>query len=268
MVYDIDEIVPYVNWIYFFFAWGLHGKPREEKERMKGEALSMLRSWQGVYHTHAVFRLFQANSDGDDLLLDGTRLPLLRQQRPSREGEPCLCLADFVRPLSSGIPDRVGAFCTTVDASITERYKHDDYQAMMSQVLCDRLAEGTAERMHEEVRRNYWGYAPDEQLTMEQTHNEDYQGIRPAIGYPSLPDTSVNFLLSELLDMGEIHVRLTPTGMMIPHASVSGLMFAHPAAHYFELGKIGEDQLRDYARRRGIPLEMMRKFLQTSLMKR
>lgn len=268
LAYDIDEIVPYVNWIYFYFAWGLHGKPQVEKERMREEALSMLRSWQGVYRTHAVFRLFRANSDGDDLLLDGTRLPLLRQQRPSSEGAPCLCLADFVRPLSSGIPDTVGAFCTTVDASITNRYKDDAYQSMMAQVLCDRLAEGTAERMHEEVRRKYWGYAPDEKLTMEQTHNEEYQGIRPAIGYPSLPDTSVNFLLSELLDMSEIHVRLTSSGMMMPHASVSGLMLAHPKARYFELGKIGDDQLRDYARRRGIPPEMARKFLQLSLMRK
>ncbi len=268
LAYDIDEIVPYVNWIYFYYAWGIHDKSRTEKEAMREEAMTMLRSWQGKYHTHAVFRLFQANSDKDDLLLDGVRLPLLRQQNPSREGAPCLCLADFVRPLTGGIPDTVGAFCTSVDASITDRYKGDDYQTMMAQLLCDRLAEGTAERMHEEVRRKYWGYAPDEKLTMEQTHKENYQGIRPAIGYPSLPDTSVNFLLAELLDMSEIHVQLTSSGMMIPHASVSGLMFSHPEARYFELGKIGEDQLRDYARRRGLPVETMRKFLQSSLMRK
>ena len=268
LAYDIEKIVPYVNWVYFYFAWGIHDKPRAEKELMREEAMAMLRSWQGKYHTHAVFRLFQAYGDRDDLLLDGVRMPLLRQQCPSREGAPCLCLADFVRPLSSGIPDTVGAFCTSVDASIAERYKEDAYQAMMAQVLCDRLAEGTAERMHEEVRRKYWGYAPDEELMMEQTHKEDYQGIRPAIGYPSLPDTSINFILSDLLDMREIHVRLTSSGMMMPHASVSGLMFAHPAARYFELGKIGEDQLRDYARRRGLPTEAMRKFLQSSLMRK
>jgi cobalamin-dependent methionine synthase I len=122
--------------------------------------------------------------------------------------------------------------------------------------------------MHEEVRRHYWGYAPDEQLTMQQTHNEEYQGIRPAIGYPSLPDTSVNFILDKLLDMKQVGIRLTENGMMTPHASVSGFMFAHPLSRYFDLGKIGEDQLRDYAHRRGLPVELVRKFLQASLLKR
>ena len=119
--------------------------------------------------------------------------------------------------------------------------------------------------MHEEVRRKYWGYAPDEHLTMDDTHAERYQGIRPAIGYPSLPDTSVNFILSDILDMPSIGVRLTESGMMIPHASVSGFMSAHPKARYFDLGKIGEDQLRDYARRRNLPVVVLRKYLQRSL---
>ena len=103
---------------------------------------------------------------------------------------------------------------------------------------------------------------------MEQIHREDYQGIRPAVGYPSLPDTSLNFILSELLGMKKIGIRLTESGMMMPHASVSGFMFAHPQARYFDLGRIGEDQLADYARRRGIPMELMRRFLQSSLLKR
>jgi cobalamin-dependent methionine synthase I len=139
---------------------------------------------------------------------------------------------------------------------------------MLSQTLADRLAEGTAERMHEEVRRHYWGYAPDEHLTMQETHLEKYQGIRPAVGYPSLPDTSVNFILSDLLNMKEIGIRLTESGMMIPHSSVSGFLFAHPQSRYFDLGKIGEDQLRDYARRRGVPVELMRHFLQSSLLRK
>lgn len=275
--YEISEIEPYINWLYFFHAWGLSGKPQAEKERMQHEALELLHSWQGKYHTHAIFGLFSANSDGDDLVLrigehpaqnTCLRIPMLRQQHPSANGQPYLCLADFIRPASGGIEDKVGAFCTTVDGEITEQYRHDEYLEMLAQTLCDRLAEGTAEKMHEEVRRNYWGYAPDEQLTMEQTHREEYQGIRPAIGYPSLPDTSVNFILDQLLDMKQVGVRLTETGMMIPHASVSGLMFAHPKARYFELGKIGEDQLSDYAHRRGIPVEMMRRFLQSSLLRK
>ncbi|MED9800651.1 MAG: vitamin B12 dependent-methionine synthase activation domain-containing protein [Prevotella sp.] len=268
LTYDIDELAPYVNWIYFHFAWGMDGKPNAEKEDLRQEALAMLTAWQGVYHAKAVFRLMEANSDGDDLVLGGTRLPLLRQQRPSHEGAPCLCLADFVRPLSSGKKDKVGLFCATMGNSVMEIREGDDYKKMMAQTLSDRLAEAAAERMHEEVRRHYWGYAPAERLTMEEIHAGHYQGIRPAVGYPSLPDTSVNFILQELLNINEIGVRLSESGMMVPHASVSGLMIAHPQAHYFELGRIGEDQLRDYARRRGIPVETARRFLQSSLIKR
>ena len=272
--YSISELTPFINWLYFYHAWGLSGKPREDKEKMKQEALQMLVSWEEKYHTHAIFRLFEVCSEGDDLIffLSGKKLrfPMLRQQHPSAPGEPNLCLADFIRPLSQGIRDQVGVFCTSVDGTIIDEYRHDDYLNMMAQTLCDRLAEATAEKLHEEVRRDraYWGYAPDENLTIEQQHREEYQGIRPAIGYPSLPDTSANFLIDQLIDMKQAGIRLTETGMMTPHASVSGLMFSHPKARYFELGKIGDDQLRDYARRRGVPVELMRRFLQSSLIKK
>ena len=265
--YNISELTPYINWLYFYHAWGLSGKPREDKEKMKQEALQMLASWEEKYHTHAIFRLFEVCSEGDDLIFflsdKKLRFPMLRQQHPSAPGEPNLCLADFIRPLSQGIRDQVGVFCTSVDGTIIDEYSHDDYLNMMAQTLSDRLAEATAEKLHEEVRRDraYWGYAPDENLTIEQQHREEYQGIRPAIGYPSLPDTSANFLIDQLIDMKQAGIRLTETGMMTPHASVSGFMFAHPKSHYFELGKIGDDQLRDYARRRGVPVELMRRFL-------
>lgn len=265
--YNISELTPYINWLYFYHAWGLSGKPREDKEKMKQEALQMLASWEEKYHTHAIFRLFEVCSEGDDLIffLPGTRFrfPMLRQQHPSAPGEPNLCLADFIRPLSQGIRDQAGVFCTSVDGTIIDEYSHDDYLNMMAQTLSDRLAEATAEKLHEEVRKDraYWGYAPDENLTIEQQHREEYQGIRPAIGYPSLPDTSANFLIDQLIDMKQAGIRLTETGMMTPHASVSGFMFAHPKSRYFELGKIGDDQLRDYARRRGVPVELMRRFL-------
>ena len=265
--YSISELTPFINWLYFYHAWGLSGKPREDKEKMKQEALQMLASWEEKYHTHAIFRLFEVCSEGDDLIffLPGTRFrfPMLRQQHPSAPGEPNLCLADFIRPLSQGIRDQIGVFCTSVDGTIIDEYRHDDYLNMMAQTLCDRLAEATAEKLHEEVRRDraYWGYVPDENLTIEQQHREEYQGIRPAIGYPSLPDTSANFLIDQLIDMKQAGIRLTETGMMTPHASVSGFMFAHPKSRYFELGKIGDDQLRDYARRRGVPVELMRRFL-------
>lgn len=265
--YSISELTPYINWLYFYHAWGLSGKPREDKEKMKQEALQMLASWEEKYHTHAIFRLFEVCSEGDDLIFflseKKLRFPMLRQQHPSAPGEPNLCLADFIRPLSQGIRDQVGVFCTSVDGTIIDEYSHDDYLNMMAQTLSDRLAEATAEKLHEEVRKDraYWGYAPDENLTIEQQHREEYQGIRPAIGYPSLPDTSANFLIDQLIDMKQAGIRLTETGMMTPHASVSGFMFAHPKSRYFELGKIGDDQLRDYARRRGVPVELMRRFL-------
>lgn len=265
--YSISELTPFINWLYFYHAWGLSGKPREDKEKMKQEALQMLASWEEKYHTHAIFRLFEVCSEGDDLIFflseKKLRFPMLRQQHPSAPGEPNLCLADFIRPLSQGIRDQAGVFCTSVDGTIIDEYRHDDYLNMMAQTLSDRLAEATAEKLHEEVRRDraYWGYAPDENLTVEQQHREEYQGIRPAIGYPSLPDTSANFLIDQLIDMKQAGIRLTETGMMTPHASVSGFMFAHPKSRYFELGKIGDDQLRDYARRRGVPVELMRRFL-------
>lgn len=276
LTYDINEVVPYINWLYFYHAWGMSGKPLAEKQRLRDEASAMMQSWQGCYHTHAVFGLYAANADMDDLLLYAddtadakfTRIPLLRQQHAVGAGSPNLCLADFVRPLSGGVRDRVGLFCATVEAGVLEAYRGDDYQSMMAQVLSDRLAEATVEKMHLEVRRHLWGYAPHEHLTMEQLHCEEYQGIRPAVGYPSLPDVSVNFELDQLLTMSQIGIRLTESGMMTPHSSVSGLMFAHPQAHYFDLGKIDEEQLRDYARRRGIPVELMRRYLQSSLIKK
>ena len=136
---------------------------------------------------------------------------------------------------------------------------------MLAQTLADRLAEATAERLHEQVRKEFWGYAPEEQLSIPEMLSERFQGIRPAVGYPSLPDTSLNFIIDRLLDMQGIGIRLTEHGAMRPHASVSGLMISHPQARYFNLGKIGDDQLADYADRRGIPVEMMRKFLASNL---
>ena len=259
--YSISQVRPYINWLYFYHAWGLAGKPAEEKERLHDEAEAMLDLFDTRYRTHAVAGVFTANSDGDDLLIADMRIPMLRQQHPASAGAPNLCLADFVRPLSSGIKDRVGAFATTVDQSMEHDFMSDDYKRMLSQTLADRLAEATAELMHLEVRRQYWGYAPDEQLSVRELLREDYQGIRPAVGYPSIPDASVNFLLDRLIDMKHIGIRLTESGAMKPHASVSGLMFAHPKARYFDIGHIDEEQLRDYARRRHTPVELMRRFL-------
>lgn len=263
ITYSIGELAPYINWVYFYFAWQLRDKA--EQERMRREAESLLQRLEGRYHAYALFAVADANSDGDDLLIDGVRLPLLRQQNAGDSGNPNLCLADFVRPLSSGVKDKVGVFATTVDIGLETDFDGDEYMKMMVQLLADRLAEAAAERMHEQVRKTYWGYAPDEHLTMEELHSERFVGIRPAVGYPSLPDTSVNFVLADMLGIKDIGIRLTVSGAMKPHASVSGLMISHPEARYFQIGCIGEDQLRDYARRRGIPVEMMRRFLGSNL---
>lgn len=268
IIYKVGELKPYINWPYFDYAWGVGSKGRHERTELRREADAMLVELEGRYSAHALFGIFTANSDGDDILVDGVRIPMLRQQHAAGANQTSLCLADFVRPLSKGVPDEVGVFATTVDAALEKDFATaDPYQKMMAQTLADRLAEAAAEKMHQEVRTSYWGYAPDERLTIQQLHIEAFQGIRPAVGYPSLPDTSVNFILSDLLDMKQIGIRLTESGMMMPHASVSGLMIAHPKARYFNLGKIGEDQLRDYAARRGVPVELMRRFLSNSLIK-
>lgn len=264
--YDIHQLVPYINWDYFFFAWGMHNKPANERIKLQQEAEGVLADLEGRYRAHALFLLVDAHSEGDDIVLsDGQRIPLLRQQQP---GGTCLCLSDFIRPLTcapSPLTSKIGLFATSADIGLEKDFDHDAYQKMMVQLLADRLAEAAAECMHETVRKTYWGYAPDEHLTMQQLHSEQFQGIRPAVGYPSLPDTSLNFLLNELLDFQQIGIRLTESGAMRPHASVSGLMIAHPAARYFAVGTIGTDQLTDYARRRGLPVEVVRKFLSANL---
>ena len=267
ITYNISEIVPYINWAYFFYAWSMNGKAKDAQLELRSEAEKLLADMEGRYHTRAVFALCEANSEGDDIIINGTRVPMLRQQKVI-PGKPNLCLADFIRPASSGIKDTIGLFATSVDAAFTSNNEEDPYQRMLSQTLADRLAEATAEKFHEDVRKKYWGYAADEQLTIKDLLAERYQGIRPAVGYPSIPDTSMNFLLYELLDMKGIGINLTESGMMVPHASVSGFMFAHPQSRYFDLGKIDDDQLEDYVHRRNKPVEELRKYLASTLLKK
>lgn len=267
ITYNISEIVPYINWAYFFYAWSMNGKAKDAQLELRSEAEKLLADMEGRYHTRAVFALCEANSEGDDIIINGTRAPMLRQQKVI-PGKPNLCLADFIRPASSGIKDTIGLFATSVDAAFTSNNEGDPYQRMLSQTLADRLAEATAEKFHEDVRKKYWGYATDEQLTIKDILAERYQGIRPAVGYPSIPDTSMNFLLYELLDMKGIGINLTESGMMVPHASVSGFIFAHPQSRYFDLGKIDDEQLEDYAHRRNKPVEELRKYLASTLLKK
>ena len=267
ITYNISDVSPYINWAFFFYAWSMNGKAKDAQQELRNEAEQMLVDMEGKYHTRAVFALCEANSEGDDIIVNGTRVPMLRQQKVI-PGKPNLCLADFIRPASSGIKDAIGLFATSVDAAFTSNNEEDPYQRMLSQTLADRLAEATAEKFHEDVRKKYWGYAPDEHLTLMEIFAEKYQGIRPAVGYPSIPDTSMNFLLYDLLDMMGIGIKLTESGMMVPHASVSGFMFAHPQSRYFDLGKIDDEQLEDYARRRNLPIETLRKYLASALLKK
>ncbi len=292
--YRIHEVSPYINWIYFFHAWGfqprfaaianIHGCdscralwlasfPEEERAKASEamqlfkEANRMLNQLDESTTIRCIFRLCQAYADGDNLLIEGTTFPLLRQQTPQPDGSLYLCLSDFVRPLSSGTPDIVGVFASTISEDAEETYKSDPYKHLLVQTLNDRLAEAATEKMHEYIRKEAWGYAPDESLSIPDLLVEKYQGIRPAVGYPSLPDQSVNFLLDKLLGMEQIGITLTENGAMHPHSSVCGMMLAHPASRYFAVGKIGEDQLEDYARRRGMPVKDMRKFLAANLPK-
>ena len=297
ITYNISDLVPYVNWVYFFYAWQV--KEEAEKQRLRQEAEVLLSKLEGRYHVYGIFELFDAYGEEDDIIIRGERgeargerlpqtlrIPCLRQQQGT---PPYLCLSDFLPPknislTSSFIPEQssptrslspltskepltstLGLFATTVDMGLETDFDADPYQKMMVQLLADRLAEAAAERMHEQIRKEYWGYAKDENLSIPDMLVEKFQGIRPAVGYPSLPDTSLNFVLDDILDMKQIGIRLTESGAMKPHASVSGMMFSHPQARYFNLGKIGEDQLQDYARRRGLPVEVMRKFLASNL---
>ena len=290
--YDIHELAEYINWIYFFHAWGfqpkyssiadIHGCDGcramwlvsfKEEERPKAseamqlhkEAMRMLNSLDGRFKVYAMYRLMDANSDGDNIIMEGKTFPLLRQQTRVNDSDPFLCLSDFVRPADSGIKDTVGCFATTIDPEMEKEFEDDDYKHMLCKTLAERLAEAAAEKIHETIRKSVWGYATDENLSVKELLNEKYCGIRPAVGYPSLPDISVNFLLDELLDMKRIGITLTENGMMHPHASVSGLMFAHPKSRYFSIGKIDEAQLADYAGRRGKTVDEMRKYLRANI---
>ncbi len=290
--YEIHTLAEYINWIYFFHAWGfqprfasiadVHGCDScrvnwlmtfSEEDRAKAaeamqlhkEACRILHDLDGKYQVYAVYKLMDANADGDNLLLDGKVFPLLRQQTRVKEREPFLCLSDFVRPKSSGIVDTVGGFATTIDPRMEEEFVGDEYKILLIKTLAERLSEAAAEKIHLDIRRDIWGYAKDENLTVKELLLEEYDGIRPAVGYPSLPDISVSFVLDELIDMKRIGISLTENGMMQPHASVCGLMFAHPQSRYFSVGKISEEQLSDYAERRGMPVDAVRKYLSANL---
>lgn len=294
----VETLVPYINWSFFFTAWKLSGRYGSiasvhgcdacraswlagfpEAERPKAaeamqlykDAVKMLAYLSEIRaeFVKAVYGLFPAYSEGDDLVIGGERFATLRQQT-EREDGVYKSLADYVAPRSSGLADYAGVFAVTGGAGagyLQTKYEAegDTYNALLLQTLTDRLAEAGAEYLHEQVRKTDWGYAPDEALTVPELFKVRYRGIRPAIGYPSLPDQSELFLLDRLLDVSQIGVSVTENGAMHPTATVAGLYLAHPESGYFLVGSIDDDQLADYARRRGKQPEELTKWLNKNI---
>jgi 5-methyltetrahydrofolate--homocysteine methyltransferase len=283
--YSVPELIRYIDWSPFFATWELTGKYPAILDDAKfgvaarglfGDAQAMLaRIVEERWLTaSAVVGFWRANAQGDDVLLfgdDGKGEPLatlhtLRQQLAHREGRPNLALADFVAPRASGLADYIGAFAVTAGIGEDEkaaRFKgaNDDYSAILVKALADRLAEAFAERLHERVRREFWGYAPDEALDAADLIAEKYRGIRPAPGYPAQPEHSEKATLFRLLGAEAIGMRLTESYAMTPGASVSGLYFSHPESRYFGVGKIERDQVEDYAARKGWTVTEAEKWL-------
>ncbi len=288
--YPLTELLDYIDWMPFFNAWEFAGKfPDILTDPVVGEAASNLYAdarrmlkqiiagkWLGV---RAVLGYFPANAVGDDIEIysgeDRREVLLtlnhLRQQKGKPAGQPHECLADYVAPRESGVRDYVGAFAVTAGIGIEEhvaRFEaaHDDYSSIMLKALADRFAEAAAEHFHERTRRELWGYAATEQLTNAQLIREEYRGIRPAPGYPACPDHTEKAKLWQLLDVERnAGIRLTESFAMYPTAAVSGWYIAHPQAGYFAVGKIDRDQVEDYARRKGLPVEEAERWLAPNL---
>jgi 5-methyltetrahydrofolate--homocysteine methyltransferase len=283
----LTELVPYIDWSPFFMTWELAGKyPKILQDDVVGESARQLFAdaqdmldaviRDGRLQAHGVVGLWPCNRLGDDDLVLYTddsrtkelaRLYHLRQQALKPEGQPNFCLADFVAP--APVPDYLGGFAVTaghgIEAVLAD-HPNDDYSQIMIKALADRLAEAFAEYLHAQVRRSYWGYAADESLDNDSLIREAYQGIRPAPGYPACPEHSEKTTLFELLDApGNAHMSLTESYAMTPAASVAGWYFSHPESRYFGIGKIADDQLAEYAERKGLDRETARQLLRPVL---
>jgi 5-methyltetrahydrofolate--homocysteine methyltransferase len=284
--YDVGELVPYIDWTPFFQTWELKGRfPAILEDEKQGQAARQL--WDDAqsmlkqlvderwFNPKAVIGFWPANAVEDDIRLytgESRTEQLatfhgLRQQLSKRDGKPSLCLSDFIAPVESGKPDWVGAFVVTSgieEVRIAERFEraNDDYRSIMVKALADRLAEAFAERMHERVRKEFWGYAADESLTKEGLISEEYQGIRPAPGYPAQPDHTEKATLFSLLEAeSRIGVTLTESYAMWPGSSVSGLYLSHPDAYYFGVAKVERDQVEDYAARKDMSVAEVERWL-------
>ncbi|WP_121197234.1 methionine synthase [Mucilaginibacter gracilis] len=288
--YPLEDLVPYIDWTPFFHTWELRGSYPKifddkvvgvEAKKLYDDAQALLKEIVAnkLLQANGVIGFWAANSVGDDIELytDDTRTQVLstiytlRQQAEKVKGEPYYALSDFIAPKQSGVADYWGGFAVTAGIGCDEmvaKYEadHDDYNSIMAKALADRLAEAFAEKMHQLVRTDYWGYAADESLGSDDLIKEKYQGIRPAPGYPACPDHTEKTTLFELLkaeDNAKMH--LTESLAMTPAASVSGFYFAHPQARYFGLGKISKDQVVDYAQRKGADLEVTERWLSPNI---
>jgi 5-methyltetrahydrofolate--homocysteine methyltransferase len=284
--YDLAELARYIDWTPFFQAWELKGAyPRILEDDKYGEAArnlfadaeTMLKQLiaEKWLVANGVVGFWPANSVGDDIEIysDDSRkkkiatLHTLRQQMLRDESKPNLALSDFIAPKETGRADYIGGFAVTTgigEEDVARRFEraNDDYSKIMVKALADRLAEAFAEAMHEKVRRELWAYAPAEKFSNEELIGEAYQGIRPAPGYPAQPDHTEKGPLFDLLDAEKLAgLKLTESYAMWPAAAVSGLYFAHPESRYFGLGKIGRDQVEDYAKRKGWSIEEAERWL-------
>ena len=273
---SISVLREYIDWTPFFMTWGLAGKyPRilkdevvgEEATRLFADALAMLDTVEaeGEISASGIVGLFPAYSVGDDIEIytDETRTEILqvsnqlRQQTEKKSPFVNHCLADYIAPKSSGVADYIGAFAVTGgigEREVAERYKanNDDYNAILVQAVCDRLAEAFAEYLHQQTRKEYWGFAADETLDNNDLIREKYQGIRPAPGYPACPEHTEKAAIWDLMNVEqEIGMELTSSYAMYPGAAVSGWIFSHPDSRYFAIATIQQDQVEDYAERKG-----------------
>ena len=279
----IPELLPYIDWTFFFMAWELKGRypailahPEQgaAARELFQNAQEMLETIQRekLLHAKAMCGFWPANSDGDDIIVHGRdgedpediRFPFLRQQGENKKGMPNLCLADFIAPLESGLTDHLGAFVVGVHGAdeVAARFEadNDDYNSILIKALADRLAEASAEWLHARARIE-WGYEEEQSFTNEELIDERYRGIRPAFGYPACPEHTPKQLLFELLKAEEIGVELTSSCAMMPASSVSGLFFANPQSRYFGLGRVERDQVEDYAPRAKLSLEEAERWL-------
>jgi 5-methyltetrahydrofolate--homocysteine methyltransferase len=286
---DLETLVPYIDWTPFFRTWELFGKypailsdevVGEQAQSVFDDAQQMLSQIVAEKRLQAkgVYGIFKANSVNDDDidLYDeaGTKIQTfltLRQQSQKTQGAPNIALADFIAPKDSAVTDYMGAFCVTTGFGVDEwaaelEKNHDDYNSIMLKALADRLAEAFAEYLHEKVRTDLWGYSTNENLSKQDLIEEEYKGIRPAPGYPACPDHLEKPTIWKLLDVeNKIGVTLTESMAMWPASSVSGYYFGHPESKYFGLGKIKEDQVIDYAKRRNIPTDTAKKWLNPNI---